>query len=29
MALQKFTIYKHVKLEYRWRYCKAAVHSNG
>lgn len=29
MALPKFTIYKHVKLEYGWRYCKAAFHSNG
>lgn len=28
MALPKFTIYKHVKLEYGWRYCKAAFHSN-
>ena len=29
MALPKYTIYKHVKLEYGWRYCKAAFHSNG
>ena len=28
MALPKFTIYKHIKLEYGWRYCKAAFHSN-
>ena len=29
MAIPKFTIYKHVKLDYGWRYCKAAWHPNG
>jgi hypothetical protein len=29
MALPKFTLYKHVKLDSGWRYCKAAWHSNG
>jgi integrase/recombinase XerD len=29
MALPKYTLYKHVKLEFGWRYCKAAFHTNG
>jgi hypothetical protein len=29
MATPKFTLYKHVKLDYGWRYCKAAWHTNG
>lgn len=28
MAIPKFTLYKHVKLDSGWRYCKAAWHTN-
>ncbi len=29
MAQPKFTLYKYVKLQGGWRYCKAAFHDNG
>lgn len=29
MAIPKFTLYKHVKLQSGWRYCKAAWYPNG
>jgi hypothetical protein len=29
MAQPKFTVYKHVKIDGKWRYCRAAAHSNG
>jgi integrase len=28
MAQPKFTVYKHIKVDGKWRYCKAAAHSN-
>jgi hypothetical protein len=28
MAQPKFTVYKHVKIDGKWRYCRAAAHSN-
>jgi len=28
MAQPKFTLYKYVKLQSGWRYCKAAFHEN-
>jgi integrase len=29
MAISKYTLYKYVKVEGTWRYCKAAYHDNG
>ena len=29
MAISKYTLYKYVKVDGRWRYCKAAYHDNG
>ena len=29
MAISKYTIYKYVKVDDTWRYCKAAYHENG
>jgi hypothetical protein len=28
MSQPKFTVYKHVKIDGKWRYCRAAAHSN-
>jgi hypothetical protein len=28
MAQPKFTVYKHVEIDGKWRYCRAAAHSN-
>lgn len=28
MAQPKFTVYKHIKVDGKWRYCRAAAHSN-
>ncbi len=29
MAISKYTLYKYVKVDGTWRYCKAAHHDNG
>lgn len=29
MAISKYTLYKYVKVDGTWRYCKAAYHENG
>ena len=29
MALPKFTLYKYVRTERGWRYCRACFHTNG
>lgn len=29
MAISKYTLYKYVKIDRTWRYCKAAFHDNG
>ncbi len=29
MAISKYTLYKYVKVDGTWRYCKAAYHDNG
>jgi len=29
MAISKYTLYKYVKVEGTWRYCKAPYHDNG
>jgi hypothetical protein len=29
MAISKYTLYKYVKVDGAWRYCKAAYHDNG
>ena len=29
MAISKYTLYKYVKVNGTWRYCKAAYHDNG
>jgi len=28
MAISKYTLYKYVKVDGTWRYCKAAYHDN-
>ena len=28
MAISKYTLYKYVKVDSTWRYCKAAYHDN-
>ena len=29
MGISKYTLYKYVKVDGTWRYCKAALHENG
>ena len=29
MAQPKFQLYKHIKISGKWRYCRAAIYSNG
>ncbi len=29
MAISKYTLYRYVKVDGTWRYCKAAYHDNG
>jgi hypothetical protein len=29
MSHPKFQLYKHIKINSKWRYCRAAIYSNG